>query len=200
MSTFDHFAIAAATLEDGCAHVAKHLGHEMGPGGEHARMGTHNRLSGLSRGEYFEVIAVDPSAEAPDRPRWFDLDRRAGPPRVGNWIARTDDLDAVIARYPAAGRALSFERGPFRWRMAVPDDGILPFDGCFPALIQWDSPAPTFPDDGFRMTSLTLTHPDGPDLARDLSTLIEDPRILIGTGPRRISVRIDTPDGSRKIA
>ena len=146
MTDFDHFAIAAATLDDGAAHVFARLGHHMGPGGKHALMSTHNRLSGLAAGEYFEVIAIDPDAAAPDRPRWFDLDRRAGLPRIGNWILRTDDLDALVDRLPQAGRPLSFARGAFRWRMAVPDDGILPYDGCFPALIQWDSPAPTFPE------------------------------------------------------
>ncbi|SDZ11669.1 Glyoxalase-like domain-containing protein [Jannaschia faecimaris] len=199
MTTFDHFAIAAATLEEGCAHVSGHLGHEMGPGGKHALMSTHNRLSGLAAGEYFEVIAVDPAAPGPDRPRWFNLDRRAGPPRIGNWIARCDDLDALIARFPGAGRPLQFERGEFRWRMAVPDDGILPFDGCFPALLQWDTPAPTFPDSGLRLAELTLTHPDAADLANVIAELIDDSRIAVGTGPQRITARIDTPYGPREI-
>lgn len=180
------------------AHVTNHLGHRIGPGGKHALMSTHNRLSGLGAGEYFEVIAVDPDVPAPDRPRWFDLDRRAGPPRIGNWILRTDDLGALIAQFPQAGRSLSFERGAFRWRMAVPDDGILPFDGCFPALIQWDSPAPTFPDDGLRLTGLTLSHPD-PALAPLIAALTDDLRIAVTTGGRRITARVDTPDGPREI-
>ncbi len=172
----------------------------MGPGGEHARMGTHNCLCGLASGEYLEVIAIDPDAPSPDRPRWFDLDRRSGPPRIGNWIARTDDLDAAIARHPGAGRALSFRRGAFRWRMAVPDDGILPFDGCFPALIEWESAAPAFPDRGIRLVELTLTHPGGAALAKTLADLIDDPRIVVETGPRRIRAALDTPDGSRELA
>ena len=200
MIAFDHFAIAAATLADGCAHVADRLGHDMGPGGTHPLMGTHNRLSGLGAGEYLEVIAIDPAAPPPGRPRWFDLDRRDGPPRIGNWIARTDDLDAVIDRVPGAGRAIRFERGPYRWRMAVPDDGILPFDGCFPAVIQWDTPAPSFPDAGLRLRTLTLTHPEGGALADLLAGLIDDPRIVVATGPRRIEAELDTPDGPRRIA
>lgn len=200
MITFDHFAVVAATLEDGAAHVAAHLGHDIGPGGEHPRMGTHNRLSGLGHGEYFEVIAVDPAAPVPERPRWFDLDRRAGPPRIGNWIARTDDLDALIDRFPRAGRALQFARGPYRWRMAVPDDGILPFDGCFPALIEWDSAPPTFEDRGLRLDGLTLTHPDGAALDREIGGLLDDPRLAVATGPRGISARLATPDGPRVIA
>ncbi|TFL17911.1 VOC family protein [Jannaschia formosa] len=200
MATFDHFAVSAATLTEGAAHVAAALGHAMGPGGKHALMSTHNRLSGLGPGEYMEVIAIDPDAPDPGRPRWFDLDRRAGPPRIGNWIARVDDLDATLARWPRAGRPLAFERGPFRWRMAVPDDGILPFDGCFPALIEWQSDAPEFPDSGLRLTGLTLRHPEGEALAATLDGLIDDPRIAVATGPRRIEARLDTPDGPRTLS
>lgn len=199
MQTFDHFAISAATLTDGATHVERQIGHVMGPGGKHPLMGTHNRLSGLGNGEYLEVIAIDPDAPAPDRPRWFDLDNRSGPPRIGNWIVRTTDLDGFIARFPEAGRSVSFTRDAFRWRMAVPDDGKLPFDGCFPAVIQWDSPAPAFPDAGLRLTRLTLSHPD-PAMAETVGQIIDDPRIVLKSGPRRIEAVLDTPDGSRTLA
>ncbi len=172
----------------------------MGVGGKHALMSTHNRLSGLGAGEYLEVIAIDPDATPPGRPRWFDLDRRAGPPRIGNWIARTDDLDALIRQYPQAGRSLSFERGPFRWRMAVPDDGILPFDGCFPALIEWDSPPPEFEDTGMRLTRLTLQHPDSADLSAIIGDLMQDARIEVSSGPRRITAELMTPAGARTLS
>ncbi|SFJ53191.1 VOC family protein [Jannaschia pohangensis] len=199
MQAFDHFAISAATLDKGAAHVAAHLGIEIGPGGKHALMGTHNRLSGLGAGEYLEVIAVDPDAPAVGRPRWFDLDRQSGAPRIGNWILRTDDLDGLVARFPQAGRAISFVRGDFRWRMAVPDDGVLPFDGCFPALIQWDSPSPTFPDIGLRLADLTLHHPEAEALAAILTEILDDPRIKTKTGRREIVARLDTPTGVRTI-
>lgn len=199
MIVFDHIAVTAATLDEGATHVERALDHRIGPGGRHALMGTHNRLSGIGDGAYLEVIAVDPEAAAPDRPRWFDLDRRSGPPRIGNWVARTDALDDLVARYPEAGRPLAFTRGEFRWRMAVPDDGALPFDGCFPALIEWQSPPPTFADTGLRFTSLTLRHPDGGALASILSTMTDDPRIRVEIGPPQISAAIDTPSGPRRL-
>jgi hypothetical protein len=83
--------------------------------------------------------------------------------------------------------------------MAVPDDEILPFDGCFPALIQWDSPAPTFPDSGLHLAELTLTHPDE-GLTACIADLTDDPRITVTVGPRRITARIGTPYGMRVIA
>lgn len=200
MATFDHFAVSASTLAEGVAHVEAALGHEIGPGGKHARMSTHNRLSGLSDGEYLEVIAIDPDAPDPGRTRWFDLDRRAGPPRIDNWIARVDDLDAALRRWPQAGRPLALERGPYRWRMAVPEDGILPFDGCFPALIEWRTGPPAFPETGLRLAGLTLRHPEGAALRAVLADLIADPRIEAVEGPRRIEARLDTPDGPRTLS
>lgn len=166
-------------------------------------MATHNRLCALGSGEYLEVIAVDPDATAPAipaRPRWFDLDRRIGPPRLSNWIARTDDLDAIIARYPEAGRATDFARGDYRWRMAVPDDGVLPFDGCFPALIEWRTASPAFADVGLRLLSLTLCHPDGATLAAVIAALTDDPRIRTEIGPVGMEAQIDTPHGPRRLA
>ena len=46
--------------------------------------------------------------------------------------------------------------------MAVPADGKLPFDGCFPALIQWEGalhPARALPESGLRLTRLEIAHP-----------------------------------------
>jgi hypothetical protein len=135
--TLDHIAISAATLEEGAAWVEMALGVPLAGGGKHPHMGTHNRL--LSLGDlYLEVIAIDPAAPKPGHPRWFDLDRFQGAPRLTNWICRTDDLDAALAAAPpGTGTATDLQRGDFRWRFAVPATGRLPFDDCHPALIQW---------------------------------------------------------------
>ena len=92
-TTLDHLAIVAPDLDTGCAFVTRALGVDLQPGGAHPRMGTHNRLLRLGPDIYLEVIAIDPSAQRPDRPRWFgmdDLDFDA-PPRLATWVARTDD-------------------------------------------------------------------------------------------------------------
>ena len=92
----DHLVVSASRLADGVAYVEQKLGLRMLPGGKHPDMGTHNAL--LNLGEtYLEVIAIDPEANAPDHPRWFNLDNFTGPPRLTNWVARTDDLDAALA-------------------------------------------------------------------------------------------------------
>jgi hypothetical protein len=199
MASFDHLAVSAATLGEGVSHVEAVLGHPLGPGGKHAAMSTHNRLLGLAGGAYLEVIATDPDAPDPGRPRWFGLDRRAGPPRIATWVARVDDLDAAVARMPFAGTPLTLERGPYRWRMAVPDDGQPPFGGCFPALIAWETDPPAFPETGLSLTRLTLRHPEAVALRAVLTDLIDDRHIAVEEGPRAIEAVIDTQAGRRTL-
>ncbi len=195
----DHLAVAGETLEEAAAHVEAALGLPMQPGGTHPRFGTHNRLLGLGPGVYLEAIAIDPDAPAPERPRWFDLDRLNGPPHLRNWIARVDDLDAALARHPGAGTPLDLARGDLRWRMAVPDDGVLPYDNRFPALIQWQAgghPADRLPDAGARLKRLVVTHPEAVALRAALANLA-DPHIVFEPGPPALRAEIDTPSGTR---
>jgi len=67
--TIDHLVIAAADLASGSDYVAGILGIAPQGGGAHPRMGTHNRVLGMADGIYLEVIAIDPDAPAPSRPR-----------------------------------------------------------------------------------------------------------------------------------
>ncbi len=196
--TIDHLAVSALTLDAGAAAVEAALGMAMSPGGVHPHMATHNRL--LSLGEvYLEVIAIDPAAPAPAWPRWFDLDSFAGPPRLTNWICATDDLEAAVAAAPeGVGVPLDLQRGDLRWRMAVPGDGRLPFDGCFPALIQWQGPHPAarLPDQGARLLRLEVAHPQAEALRAALGA--SDPRVVIVQGAEKaLRAEIDTPHGLR---
>ena len=111
MLTLDHIAISAATLAEGVAHVEAALGVTLAGGGQHPNMATHNRLLGLGD-LYLEVIAVDPAAARPPHPRWFDLDNFSGPPRLTNWVARSDDLTTDLNHAPAGtGTPLALSRG-----------------------------------------------------------------------------------------
>ena len=202
---FDHIAVAAETLHDGAAAVEAALGVPLDPGGAHALMGTHNRLLALGPGAYLEVIAIDPAAAAPVHPRWFDLDRFAGPARPQCWIARADDLDRALAvAPPGTGRPLEFARGDLRWRMAVPEDGRLPFDNRFPALIEWQggaSAADRQTDVGCRLERLVLIHPQPGALQAALKPLIDDPRITVEHGAQKaMRAVIRTPHGLRELA
>src|SRR3982750_3587887 len=103
-ATLDHLVVAATTLAQGCDYVESGLGVRPQRGGKHPRMGTHNALLRLGPKLFLEVIAIDPAAPAPGRPRWFDLDEprmRASltdGPRLAHYVARTDDIDALRVR------------------------------------------------------------------------------------------------------
>ena len=196
MLRLDHLAISCARLEDGVAAVETLFGLPMAGGGQHAAMSTHNRLLGLGD-LYLEVIAVDPAAPPPGRARWFDLDRFSGPPRLTNWIVATDDMgDTLASGPPGWGTPLSLARGDYRWQMAVPDDGRLPHDNTWPALIQWHGtlhPALVLPDHGLRLARLTVSHPQASALQRALA--LTDPRVDFVTGPASLRAVIDSPKG-----
>ena len=130
------------------------------PGGKHPTMGTHNRLLRIGEREFLEVIAIDPDAAAPPRPRWFDLDapamraRLAQGPALIHWVERRADLEAALRDYSEPVEILALSRGAYRWRIGVPRDGRLPAGGALPTLIQWEGemhPADALPDSGCRL-------------------------------------------------
>jgi len=110
------------------------------------------------------------------RPRWFNLDAFSGPPRLTNWILRTKSMEAALAALPDGfGTPISLERGPFKWRMAVPDTGVLPWGGWAPAIIEWEGdahPAQSLPDSGMRLSNLALHHPNAQEIEQVLGPLI----------------------------
>ncbi|MBQ0748755.1 MAG: VOC family protein [Roseovarius sp.] len=202
MMRLDHLAVAAQSLEAGRAHVEEALGLRLQPGGQHEHFGTHNLLLGLEDGLYLELIAIDPGASAPAYPRWFDLDRFTGVPRLRNWICAVDDLSAALLRHPGAGQAVALARGDLRWRMAVPVDGILPLDNLFPALIEWQGaahPAARLTPSGARLLRLVVTHPEAAILRATVGAELHDARVVFEPGPTGMRAEIETPHGPRVI-
>jgi hypothetical protein len=66
------------------------------------------------------------------------------------------------------------ERGAFRWRITIADDGHLPGDGIVPTLIQWDvaqHPADGMPDSGVQLAALAGAHPDAAAIRAALARL-----------------------------
>lgn len=158
----DHLVFGAATLDEGAAWCERVLGVMPQPGGKHPLMGTHNRLVNISSADhprcYLEVIAIDPEAPPPRRPRWFDLDqpalreRLAQGPGLIHWVARVADLDAALAHWRGegvdAGQAVEATRGALRWRIALRADGRRLRREALPVLIEWGDahPTDTLPD------------------------------------------------------
>jgi hypothetical protein len=178
----DHIVIAARSLEQGAAFVRERLGVDIPAGGKHPLMGTHNCLMRLGASAFLEVIAVDPSAERPARPRWYALDdpalrdRLSKSPQLIAWVlrSRTIERDALIAGY-SADDIISVSRGTLSWKLTVPADGRLPWGGAFPHLIQWDGgarPWEQMADRDAGLARLQIRHPEADRLASILSRLI----------------------------
>ena len=201
MLVFDHLAVSALTLDAGVQTVEAALGVALQGGGVHPHMATHNRLLGLGD-IYLEVIASDPTQTRPAWPRWFDLDHFTGPPRLTNWIAACADLAAELAASPlGTGTPVALARGPYRWQMAVPADGILPWDGTFPALIQWEGtthPAAALEDRGVRLTRLEIGHPEADGLRAALAGRMNDARVVVVPArTKAMQATFQTPHGVR---
>jgi len=180
----DHLVVLAASLDEGARHVADALGCDTVAGGQHPGMGTHNRLLNLWGNQYIEVIAIDPQAPAPARPRWFGLDqpalqaRLAEGPFLAHWVARVErpkQLARWRAQYPSRlAPVLAMQRGDFHWQVTVAEDGRLAGDGLLPTLIQWDTPlhpSQRLPEPQATLRALRGFHRDAPVLQQELDWL-----------------------------
>ena len=184
-ATLDHLVVMAASLDEGLAWCEATLGVTPDAGGQHAFMGTHNRLlpcsgNGFER-SYLELIAIErgkqPTRSKKQR-RWFDLDdealqatlQRKGP-RLIHFVARVPDahraVHALAAGSPAIDRGAVIEAsrdtpaGRLEWQITVRDDGQRLMYGVLPTLIQWGPVHPTdsMPAAGLELVSLTASHP-----------------------------------------
>jgi catechol 2,3-dioxygenase-like lactoylglutathione lyase family enzyme len=206
----DHITVTAPNLEVGEEFVRQALGVTPVKGGEHPRMGTHNSLLRLGDTMFLEVIAPNPGAPRPDRPRWFVLDDLAvdSPPRLSTWVVRSTDIQATAAdALESLGAIEPMSRGTLDWRITIPADGSVPQGGVAPALIQWQAaqhPAAGMRDWGLSLLALELFHPD-PDRVRALLDSIElDGPVLVlplpKGAPAYMVATINTPDGVRKVS
>lgn len=202
----DHFAIAATDLASGTAWLEARLGVALAPGGTHPRMGTHNRVLRLGDGLYLELIAIDPDAPQPGRPRWFGLDepalaaRLVERPRLVAWVAATDDLDAATAASPfPLGPVHEMTRGDLVWRITIPDDGRTVESGAVPTLIEWPPgvhPTKRMPDAGCTLERLTIHHPESQRIRDGLARIgLNDPTVHIVDGGPSLAVSLVTPAG-----
>jgi hypothetical protein len=204
---FDHLAIGAADLAAGSAAIEARLGAALSPGGAHPSMATHNRLLALGHRCYLEVIAADPQAPAPTRPRWFGLDEPAiraalaERPRLLSWVVRVPNIEAAIARLPVdPGRIEAASRGELSWRITVPADGHPVEGGCVPLLIEWPKgihPADRMPASSCRLERLALRHPRPERIEAVLAALGPDlgVPVTVAVGPVRLAATIDTDRG-----
>lgn len=204
----DHLAVVAPSLQQGEDYVRCALGVDLQPGGAHPRMGTHNKLLKLGPALYLEVIAIDPLAERPSRPRWFALDDLSdgAEPRLATWVARTDDIDATVQSSPLDhGCVEPMSRGDLHWQITVAEDGSLAAGGTEPPLIMWPGahPASSMAASGCSLNCLELYCPTDSALddflrACDFEGPVLVHRLAAGQTPF-IRALIDTPQGLRRL-
>ena len=168
-------------------------------GGKHKMFGTHNRLFRLGD-VYLEVIAINPLATAPQKPRWFDLDNFSGKPRIVTWIANTNNiLDLLPNIWDNPGEIKKLSRDNLEWDFTVPVKGNMPMDGAAPALINWGStrhPTLSMDDHNCRLEHFIVNTPFAGDLAPILKKILFDQRIELNFAHRSsFEAHISTPKG-----
>ena len=179
-------------------------------GGMHPRMGTHNCLLNLGDQTYLEVIAPDPNAPKPDRPRWFGLDslKRDSPPRLAAWVARTTDIEATVAACSEPlGVVAPMSRGELNWLITVTDDGALPLGGIAPILIEWHTPthpSANMRNSDCRLLRLELKHPEAERVESLLLSIGLEGKVDViplptGSAPC-LSASIQTAQGTRTLS
>jgi hypothetical protein len=91
------------------------------------------------------------------------------------------------------------ERGEYRWRITIPDDGKRPGKGVVPTLIQWDvpfHPADRLPQSAVSIAQVAATHPD-PGLVRDALARVglADAVRITYARDSRLAAMLQTPRG-----
>lgn len=211
MLQLDHITVIAPTLAEGVAHVRACLDIDVPFGRQHPDMGTHNHLLRLGESVYLEIIAANAAAPRPARARWFGLDNDAAlradwgsGRRLRGWVARTQDIDAVLARHrDLLGHKVEFTSANGSFCFAVRDDGALPLDGAAPSVIDRLGKPPsvaTMADAGARLQSLTLEHPE-PDRIRALydDLGVTAPPVVTHGNRLRYRALIETPAGVKQL-
>lgn len=191
----DHLVIVVPTLELGAAWFLEQTGIMPHAGGKHALMGTHNLLVRLGGESYIELIAIDPDAPAPNRPRWFELDTAPQAPALVHWVARMQNLEDVRPLEPL-GVVTDVTRGAYTWKITIPDDGKFVLGGLVPTLIQWQSQHPTakLPESGLRLLALEGIHPEPARVQQNLEPLGLELTVQHGAAVR-LKALLETPNG-----
>ncbi|CAN5765501.1 VOC family protein [soil metagenome] len=203
----DHLVIGATTLAEGIAWCEASFGFTPVAGGSHAFMGTHNRVFSVASAAfprtYLEIIAIDPTAPAPGRTRWFDLDSAAlhatlrHGPQLIHWVARCHDIASATRHLQTLGAepgaVEQARRGDLRWQIGLRPDGQRLFGGAWPTLIQWGD---AHPADAMQASGVTLESVVIGGLPSALAARLPAPAAIDpNPGAAPIAVTLNTPRG-----
>ena len=212
MLQLDHITIIAPSLAEGVAHVRVCLDIDVPFGRLHRDMGTYNHLLRLGESVYLEIIAVNPGAPRPTRPRWFGLDdqnavRAAWDSgfRLRGWVARTTDIDSVLSkREGLLGNKTRLSGGDSFFFFSIPADGSLPLGGVAPSVIDRRGRPPSvasMADLGAELRAIIIEHPNPDDVADLYGKLGVDVPPEVQRGVYfRYRAMIQTPGGLRELS
>lgn len=139
-SSLDHILLGCGDLDKGIDFVERHLGVRAAFGGVHPGRGSRNALLSLGERHYLEIIAPDPN-----QPRSADARQlyKIEAPRLIEWAAHVDDMDALSQKLKAAGIEFAPPRDgsrqrpsgqTLRWKaLSLRDDS----DKLLPFFIEW---------------------------------------------------------------
>ena len=178
MLQLDHLTVIAPSLAEGVAHVRTCLDIDVPFGRQHQDMGTHNHLLRLGDSVYLEIIAANPEAPRPMRPRWFGLDDQNAVRaawdngfRLRGWVARTIDINSVLSKHEGIlGKKTQLTRAGSFYFFSIPPDGSLPLGGVAPSVIDRAGHPPSvasMADFGAKLRTVVIEHPN-PDQVADL--------------------------------
>ncbi|SEA47770.1 Glyoxalase-like domain-containing protein [Desulfuromusa kysingii] len=214
MSThIDHLVVGAESLSQGVDYVRSCMGVDIPYGGTHEKMGTHNHLMKIGKELFFEIIAINPDMDPPDRPRWFGLDdpavrqQIAQQPRLLTWVVNTNNLKKLMQQTLLSfGNIEPITRGKLSWDFGLPDDGSLIAAGMLPYPIQWHSdkhPATEMVDLNCRFLSLKIYHPYPEWLQSALATIGAQKLVKIIPLPKNalpyMAASFNTPTGLKTL-
>jgi catechol 2,3-dioxygenase-like lactoylglutathione lyase family enzyme len=167
---FDHMLLGCGDLDKGIEFVEGHLGVRAAIGGVHPGRGSRNALLALGERRYLEIIAPDPQ-----QPRSSDVRQlyKIDSPRLIEWAAHVDDIEAVVQRLTGAGIAFEPVRAgarqrpngqTLRWKALALKDNL---GELLPFFIEWSKdavhPAADSPK-GCRIDRFSLARPDPDEL------------------------------------
>ena len=94
------------------------------------------------------------------------------------------------------------DRGTFKWRMAVGNDGILPYNGAFPSLIEWkgqEHPCDHLKNANLSLNYVLITHPEAKKLNIALKLFFDKRVVIKEDRDVSISLTLNSPTGNRYI-
>lgn len=203
----DHIIFGCAELDAGAAWLSERLGAAEAARGVHKMMGTHNALWNMGDA-YIELVAINPDAPHPGRPRWFGLDDATTQAKLANgvalltWAIAGAPIEPIVAKAPVAlGPVESFSRDDLSWNVAVPIAGTPGLGGAFPLTLDWTAglhPAARLPDVGIRCERLALCHPEMTAIKGALGP-VSTP-VAMDQGAFALTVDLATPNGAHRFS